>query len=33
MFEEESMDNDLKEFDKVVREYYELDKAENKKNE
>lgn len=26
MFEEDSMDNDLKAFDKVVREYYELDK-------
>lgn len=26
MFESESMENDLKEFDKVVREYYELDK-------
>ena len=26
MFENDSMDNDLKEFDKVVREYYELDK-------
>lgn len=26
MFEEEYMENDLKEFDKVVREYYELDK-------
>ena len=32
MFEEESMDNDLKEFDKVVREYYELDKVEEKEN-
>ena len=30
MFEAESMENDLKEFDKVVREYYELDKVENK---
>jgi hypothetical protein len=28
MFEAESMENDLKEFDKVVREYYELDKEE-----
>ena len=28
MFESESMENDLKEFDKVVREYYELDKVE-----
>ena len=26
MFEEDSMDNDLKAFDKVVRKYYELDK-------
>ena len=29
MFENEEMENDLKEFDKVVREYYELDKKEN----
>ncbi len=28
MFEIDSMGNDLKEFDKVVREYYELDKVE-----
>lgn len=28
MFESETMENDLKEFDKVVREYYELDKEE-----
>lgn len=28
MFESDSMENDLKEFDKVVREYYELDKEE-----
>lgn len=28
MFEEDSMDNDLKAFDEVVREYYELDKVE-----
>lgn len=28
MFEEEQMENDLKAFDKVVREYYELDKVE-----
>ena len=28
MFESESMENDLKAFDKVVREYYELDKKE-----
>lgn len=26
MFETDSMENDLKEFDKIVREYYELDK-------
>ena len=26
MFENDTMDNDLKEFDKIVREYYELDK-------
>ena len=30
MFEEDTMENDLKEFDKVVREYYELDKVEKK---
>ena len=29
MFEEESMENDLKAFDKIVREYYELDKQES----
>ena len=29
MFEEETMDNDLKAFDKVVREYYDLDKKES----
>ena len=29
MFEEDSMDNDLKVFDEVVREYYELDKEES----
>ena len=28
MFENEEMENDLKEFNKVVREYYELDKKE-----
>lgn len=28
MFEDESMDNDLKAFDEIVREYYELDKEE-----
>ena len=32
MFESESMENDLKEFDKVVREYYELDKVEEGEN-
>lgn len=31
MFENETMENDLKEFDRVVREYYELDKKENTK--
>ena len=31
MFENDTMENDLKEFDKVVREYYELDKVEEKK--
>ena len=31
MFEDETMDNDLKAFDKVVREYYELDKKEGEK--
>lgn len=30
MFQVTEMDNDLKEFDKVVREYYELDKVEEK---
>lgn len=33
MFENDSMENDLKEFDKVVREYYELDKVEEKEGE
>ena len=33
MFEEEQMENDLKAFDKIVREYYELDKAEETKEE
>ena len=32
MFEEEFMENDLKAFDKVVREYYELDKKESEEN-
>ena len=31
MFETDTMENDLKEFDKVIREYYDLDKKENKK--
>ena len=31
MFENEIMDNDLKEFDKIVREYYELDKESEEK--
>lgn len=31
MFEQDSMDNDLKAFDKIVREYYELDKKEEQK--
>ena len=31
MFENDTMENDLKEFDKVVRDYYELDKVEEKK--
>lgn len=33
MFETDSMENDLKEFDKVVREYYELDKVEENESE
>ena len=33
MFENDTMENDLKEFDKVVREYYELDKVEEKESE
>lgn len=33
MFENETMENDLKAFDKVVREYYELDKVEENKEE
>ena len=32
MFESDSMDNDLKAFDEVVREYYELDKQESEEN-
>ena len=31
MFEEEEIDNDLKEVDKIIRNYYELDKVEDKK--
>jgi hypothetical protein len=31
MFETDTMENDLKEFDKVVREYYDLDKKEEEK--
>ena len=31
MFENDTMENDLKEFDKVVREYYELDKEGEEK--
>lgn len=30
MFENDTMENDLKEFDKIVREYYELDKEGEK---
>lgn len=33
MFEQDTMENDLKQFDKVVREYYELDKVEEEKGE
>jgi hypothetical protein len=33
MFDNVEMENDLKSFDKVVREYYELDKKEMKKKE
>lgn len=32
MFENDTMDNDLKAFDEVVREYYELDKIESEEN-
>ena len=31
MFEDEEMENDLKAFDEIVREYYELDKNEEEK--
>ena len=33
MFETDTMENDLKEFNRVVREYYELDKIEEKEEE
>ena len=33
MFESDTMENDLKEFDKVVRDYYELDKVQEKSEE
>lgn len=33
MFEEEEIDNDLKEVDKIIREYYELDKVEKSEGE
>ena len=33
MFETDTMENDLKEFDKVVRDYYELDKIEKEGEE
>ena len=33
MFENDTMENDLKEFDRVVREYYELDKIEQNEKE
>lgn len=33
MFENDTMENDLKAFDEVVREYYELDKVEEKESE
>ena len=33
MFESDTMENDLKEFDKVVRDYYELDKVEKEGEE
>ena len=32
MFENDEMENDLKAFDKVVREYYDLDKQESEEN-
>ena len=33
MFEQDTMENDLKEFDKIVREYYDLDKIEEREGE
>lgn len=33
MFENETMENDLKAFDKIVREYYDLDERENEEKE
>jgi hypothetical protein len=33
MFSTDTMDNDLREFDKIIREYYELDKVEEKEEE
>lgn len=33
MFEQDTMENNLKAFDTVVRDYYELDKVENKESE
>lgn len=33
MFEQDTMENDLKKFDEVVKAYYELDKIENKESE
>ena len=33
MFESDTMENDLKEFNRVVREYYELDKVEEKEED
>lgn len=32
MFETDTMENDLKEFDKIVRDYYDLDKIESEEN-
>lgn len=33
MFEQSEMENDLKEVNRIIREYYELDKEENKESE